>query len=70
MAYSRRQLSDPGDRRQLEEGEARVLYATYVATGKRVLTEERMEWLEKRFGIGSVQRIRVYMNMMKNGDMC
>lgn len=70
MAYSRKTLSDAGDRRQLEESEARVLFSTWKATGKRVLTQERMEWLEKRFGIGCVQRIRVYMNMMKNGDMC
>jgi hypothetical protein len=69
MAYSRRQLSDPGDRRQLEEGEARMLYATWKATGKRVLTQERMEWLEKRYGTGCVARIRQYMKMMQNGEL-
>jgi hypothetical protein len=69
MAYSRRQLSDAGDRKQLEEGEARMLYATFLATGKRVLTEERMEFLEKRYGTGCVARIRQYMKMMQNGEL-
>lgn len=69
MAYSRRSLSDPSDRRQLEEGEARVLYATWKATGQRVLTQERMEWLEKRYGTGCVARIRHYMDMIKKGEL-
>ena len=69
MAYSRKSLSDAGDRRQLEEGEARMLYATWKATGKRVLTQERMEWLEKRFGTGCVARIRQLMDKMKNGEL-
>lgn len=69
MAYSRRSLSDAGDRRKLEEGEARVLYATWKATGQRVLTAERMEYLEKRYGTGCVARIRQYMDMMKNGEL-
>ena len=69
MAYSRRSLSDAGDRRQLEEGEARVLFATWKATGQRVLTQDRMEYLEKRYGVGCVQRIRGYMDRMKNGEL-
>jgi hypothetical protein len=69
MAYSRKALSDAGDRVQLEQGEARVLYATFVATGNRVLTQERMEFLEKRYGVGCVARIRQYMTMMKNGEL-
>ena len=69
MGHSRKSISDAGDRRQLEEGEARVLYATWLATGKRVLTQERMEFLEKRYGSGCVARIRRYMDMMKNGEL-
>lgn len=69
MAYSRKTLSDPSDRKQLEQGEARVLYATWKATGKRVLTQERMEFLEKRYGTGCVARIRQYMDMMRNGEL-
>jgi hypothetical protein len=69
MAYSRKTLSNAGDRLQLEQGEARVLYATWMATGKRVLTVERIEYLEKRYGIGCVTRIRQYMDMIKNGEL-
>lgn len=69
MAYSRKSLSDPGDRTQLEQSEARVLFATWKATNKRVLTQERMEYLEKRYGVGCVARIRQYMDKIKNGEM-
>lgn len=69
MTYSRRTIEDPSDRKQLEEGEARVLFATWQITGKRVLTQDRMEFLEKRYGRGSVERIRHYMMLMKNGEL-
>lgn len=69
MAYSRKTISDAGDRVQLEQAEARVLYTTWVATGKRVLTVERMEYLEKRYGVGCVTRIRQYMDMIRNGEL-
>lgn len=69
MAYSRRSIENPSDRRQLEQAEARELYATWLATGKKVLTVERLERIEKIYGKGSVERIRHYMMMMKNGEI-
>lgn len=69
MAYSRKSIENPSDRRQLEEGEARVLYATWLATGKKVLTAERLERIEKIYGKGSVERIRFYMTQLKNGEI-
>ena len=69
MAYSRKSLSDAGDRQQLEQAEARTLFSTWKVTGKRVLTVERMEYLEKRYGSGCVSRIRKYMEQMKNGEL-
>lgn len=69
MAYSRKGIENPSDRRQLEEGEARVLFATWQATGKKVLTADRLEYIEKRYGNGAVERVRNYMMMMKNGEM-
>lgn len=69
MAYSRKGIENPSDRVQLEQGEARVLYATWLATGKKVLTVERLEKIEKVYGRGSVERIRNYMMMMKNGEI-
>ena len=69
MAYSRKGIENPSDRVQLEQGEARMLYATWLATGKKVLTVERLEKIEKVYGRGSVERIRNYMMMMKNGEI-
>lgn len=69
MAYSRKTIENPSDRVQLEQSEARVLFATWQATGKKVLTAERLEFIEKRYGRGSVERIRNYMMMMKNGEI-
>lgn len=64
-----RTFDDPSDRKQLEEGEARVLFATWQHTGDRVLTAERIEWLERKYGLGSVKRIKHYMMLMKNGEL-
>ena len=69
MAYSRKTHSDAGDRQQLEMGEARMLYRTWETTKQKVLTKERMEYLEKRYGIGVVVRIRQYMDMMRKGEI-
>ena len=69
MAHSRKSIENQSDRVQLEQGEARVLYTTWVVSGKRVLTADRMEYIEKRFGKGSVERIRHYMAMMKAGEL-
>ncbi len=69
MAYSRKAISNQGDRYQIELGEARLLYGTYLTTKKRVLTKERMEWLEKTYGTGAVQRIKGYMLKLQNGEL-
>ena len=69
MAYSRKGIENPSDRVQLEQGEARVLYATWLATGKKVLTVERLERIEKIYGKGSVERIRQMMIDMKEGRL-
>jgi hypothetical protein len=69
MSYSRKTIENQSDRYQIELGEARVLYCTYVMTGKSVLTRDRMEYLEKRFGRGSVERIRSYMNKLRTGEL-
>lgn len=53
----------------IELGEARVLLCTYQVTKKSVLTRERIEWLEKRYGIGSVERIRSYMKKLQDGEL-
>ena len=69
MAYSRKEVSNAGDRYQIELGEARVLYRTYESTGQKVLTPVRMEWLEKRYGTGAVARIRELMKKLQSGEL-
>ena len=69
MAYSRKTISNEGDRVRLEQAEARDLYRTYESTKQKVLTKVRMEWIEKTYGIGAVGRIRGYMDKIKNGEL-
>jgi hypothetical protein len=53
----------------IELGEARVLLCTYQLTKQKVLTQVRMEWLEKKYGTGSVARIRSYMKKLQDGEL-
>lgn len=53
----------------IELGEARELYRTYETLKKSVLTAERIEYLERRYGRGCVDRIRSYMQQMKEGKL-
>jgi hypothetical protein len=53
----------------IELGEARVLLCTYQLTKQKVLTQVRMEWLEKTYGTGSVARIRKYMTLLQSGEL-
>jgi hypothetical protein len=69
MAYSRKTISDEGDRYMIELGEARVLFCTYQVTKQKVLTKDRMEWLEKRYGTGAVARIRDLMKKLQDGEL-
>ena len=69
MVSSRKTISNENDRYRIELGEARVLFCTYEVTKQSVLTKVRIEWLEKRYGRGSVDRIRDYMNKLRTGEL-
>jgi hypothetical protein len=69
LPMTRRQIQDAGDRYMIELGEARVLLCTYQVTKQKVLTQVRMEWLEKKYGTGSVARIRDYMKKLQDGEL-
>lgn len=69
MSYSRKVISDAGDRNQLELALARELYRTWESTKTRIFTRERIEFIERRYSKGSVERVRHYMNLMKDGEM-
>ena len=69
MSYSRKVISNAGDRSQLERALARELYRTWESTQNRIFTRERIEFIERRYSKGSVERVKAYMNKMKNGEM-
>jgi len=69
MSYSRKVVSNAGDRIQLEKALARELYSTWETTKNRIFTKERIELIERRYSKGSVERVRNYMNMIKNGEL-
>ena len=69
MSYSRKVVSNQGDRVQLEKALARELYSTWETTKTRIFTKERIELIERRYSKGSVERVRNYMNMIKNGEL-
>jgi hypothetical protein len=69
ISMTRRPVSDEGDRYMIELGEARVLLCTYQTLKRSVLTADRIEYLERRYGTGSVQRIRGYMKKLQDGEL-
>ena len=69
MSYSRTVVSNAGDRVQLEMALARELFRTWETTKTRIFTKERIELIERRYSKGSVERVKEYMNRIKNGEL-
>lgn len=69
MAYNQKPQSNQSDRYMIELGEARVLFRTWESTKQKVLTPVRVEWLERRYGSGSVERIKSYMVKLQSGEL-
>lgn len=69
MSYSRKVISNHGDRTQLEIALARELYRTWESTQTRIFTKERIEFIERRYSVGSVERVKSYMNRIRNGEL-
>jgi hypothetical protein len=69
MAYSRKNISNAGDRVILEQAEARELYRNWEASQNRDLIRARLERAERIYGIGARDRIREYMNRIKDGTL-
>jgi hypothetical protein len=62
-------VSNAGDRAQLEVALARELFRTWETTKTRIFTKERIELIERRYSKGSVERVKEYMNRIKNGEL-
>ena len=69
MTFSRRNLESPNDRVILEQSEARELYRSWTASKNADLVRARLERAERIYGRGARDRIREYMNRMKDGQL-
>ena len=69
MAYSRKNISNAGDRVILEQAEARELYRTWETNKDRDFVRGRLERAERIYGTGARDRIREYMNRIKDGTL-
>ena len=69
MTWSRRNTENPSDRVILEQAEARELYRNWETSKNRDLIRARLERAERIYGTGARDRIREYMNRMREGTL-
>ncbi len=69
MVYSRKNISNAGDRVILEQAEAREIYRTWETKKDRDFVRGRLERAERIYGTGARDRIREYMNRIKDGTL-
>ena len=69
MTWSRRNIQGPSDRVILEQAEARELYRNWETNKDRDFVRARLERAERIYGTGARDRIREYMNRIKDGTL-
>ena len=69
MTWSRRNIQGQSDRVILEQAEARELYRNWESSKNRDLIRARLERAERIYGTGARDRIREYMNKIKDGTL-
>jgi hypothetical protein len=69
VTWSRRNKENPGDRVILEQAEARELYRTWETNKDRDFVRGRLERAERIYGTGARDRIREFMNRIKDGTL-
>ena len=69
MVYSRKNISNVGDRVILEQAEARELYRNWIWSKNSLLIRARLERAERIYGTGARDRIRAFMQQMQNGTL-
>ena len=67
--YSRRNIENPSDRVTLEMAEAREIFRTWETNKDRDFVRGRLERAERIYGTGARDRIREYMNRIKDGTL-
>jgi len=69
VTWSRKNIEGPSDRVILEQAEARELYRNWEWSKNRDLIRARLERAERIYGSGARDRIRAYMNQMREGTL-
>ena len=69
MTWSRRNIQGASDRVILEQAEARELYRNWEWGKNRDLIRARLERAERIYGTGARDRIRFYMQQMREGQL-
>jgi hypothetical protein len=69
VTWSRRNKENPSDRVILEQAEARELYRNWEWSKNRDLIRARLERAERIYGTGARDRIREYINRMRDGTL-
>jgi hypothetical protein len=66
--YRKKQLNT-GDRVQIEQGEARIIFRSWQTTQDNQFVRGMLERAEKMYGMGAKERIRSYLTQMKEGTL-
>jgi len=69
MYEYRKKQSNTGDRVQIEQGEARIIYRSWQTTQDNQFVRGMLERVEKMYGMGAKERIRSYLTQMKEGTL-
>jgi hypothetical protein len=69
VTWSRRNTENPSDRVILEQAEARELYRNWEWSKNHDLIRARLERAERIYGTGARDRIREYINRMRDGTL-
>ena len=67
MAFSRKTISNEGDRVRLEQAEAREIFRTWQTNKDNDFVRARLERCERIYGTGARDRVRNYLTQMKVG---
>jgi hypothetical protein len=69
MYEYRKKQSNTGDRVQIEQGEARIIFRSWQTTQDNRFVVGMLERAEKMYGMGAKERIRSYLTQMKEGTL-
>lgn len=69
MYSNTKKQSNSGDRVQIEQGEARIIFRSWETTKDNEFVRKMLDRSEKLYGMGAKERIRSYLTQMKEGTL-